>query len=429
MWEEPFDQDFVGVPDRPGLLDILDHVPPGATLGHALVSVDRRELNGHDLVKLMQARLRQISMLQAELYADMTELAHCPPGTPNSPPQRQPEPEEFAADEVRAALTWTRRAADSQLSLAHILTERLPEVWDALRNGHIDLPRAKVIAYGTEHLDTQIAREIAARILPKAGGLTTGQLRARLRRLCIEAHPDDAAERYRRGVRERRVEGRSNPDGTANLLGLDLPADRVAAITERITLLARRLKTATEARSVDQLRADVFMDLLEGHSPRDSHRAPVVDIRVDLPTLMGLDDNAGEIPGWGPVIADIARQAVERQPNGEWRVVVTDPDSGNVLWDGTTRRRPTDLQRRWVEARQPTCTFPGCRHPARRSDMDHTLDVNDDGPTIVGNLEPACRHDHRLKHEGGWNLTQPQPGTYIWTSPHGHTYVTGRAPP
>ncbi len=39
----------------------------------------------------------------------------------------------------------------------------------------------------------------------------------------------------------------------------------------------------------------------------------------------------------------------------------------------------------------------------------------------------ACRHDHRLKGEGGWALHQPEPGVFCWTSRLGHTYQ--RRPP
>jgi hypothetical protein len=39
----------------------------------------------------------------------------------------------------------------------------------------------------------------------------------------------------------------------------------------------------------------------------------------------------------------------------------------------------------------------------------------------------ACRHDHRLKHEGGWQLHQPEPGHFTWTSRLGHPYE--RHPP
>ena len=159
-----------------------------------------------------------------------------------------------------------------------------------------------------------------------------------------------------------------------------------------------------------------------------SGRRGVIDLRVDLATLAELTEHPGEIPGYGPVIADIARGVAATQVGSEWRVAVTHPDSGAVLWDGTTKRRPTTAQRRYVEARSPTCVFPGCRMPAARSDIDHRVDHSKGGPTLVEHLNPLCRHDHRLK-EAGWKLKPEPNGTTTWTSPLGHTYTTGPDPP
>lgn len=406
-----------------GLVEGIEEMVPGVELGQILGGIDRTRLNGHHLVRLLMARARQVAMLQAEMYADMVELAHCPSSYPGSPPERQEEMDEFAADEIRAALTWTRRAAEFSLDLAWRLRERLPAVWEALHRGEIDLGRARVIISGTDHLAVDIADKVADTVLSQAPGLTTGQLGARLRRLCLEVDPGDAAQRYQQGVEARRLVSWPNPDGTTDLSGLSLPADRVAAIMTRIHHCARLLKTSHDPRSIDQIRADIFVDLLDGAEPSESRHRGMVDIRVDLTTLLGLAEHPGEIPGWGPVISDIARQVVLRQPDGEWRVVVTDPDTGNVLWDGTTRRRPTAAQARHVEARQPTCVFTGCRQPSRQSDLDHSLAVAEGGPTVVSNLDPLCRHDHVLKHDGGWQLRQPRPGLYVWTSRHGHTYT------
>ncbi len=100
-----------------------------------------------------------------------------------------------------------------------------------------------------------------------------------------------------------------------------------------------------------------------------------------------------------------------------------------MVWNGTTRRRPTATERRYILARQPVCVFPGCRMPARDSDLDHTVDYAKGGRTHPHNLGPLCRHHHRLKHEAGWKLEQPKPGHFIWTSPLGHTYHSpDRAP-
>src|SRR5680860_69371 len=117
-WDQPFDENCIDLSNEPGFLDAVKYVPPGPTLSSVLSGVDRTELNGHNLVTLIRARGRQIAMLQAEQLADIAELAYCPPGPAISPPMRQAELDEFASDELRAALTLTRMAAETTMHLA-----------------------------------------------------------------------------------------------------------------------------------------------------------------------------------------------------------------------------------------------------------------------------------------------------------------------
>lgn len=401
---------------------------PGPELGRLLADIDLDHLNGHHMVTVMEAFARQVAHYQAGMYPSMAELAFCPEGDAYSPSDRQGEMLEFASLSVQAPLRLTRRAADLALELAVDLRWRLPAVAEALRRGVIDLSRARVIVNGTSHLDPDAARQVADTVLEKAPELTTGQIRAWLRRLCIDADPDDAEKRREEALDERRVVAEPNDDDTANLMGINLPGERVASLMRKINQLARNLKTKDEPRTMDQLRADIFLDLLEGKIHPRRGRRSIVDIRIDLPTLLGLAEHAGEIPGWGPVISDIARQAVEQQPDGEWRVTVTDPDTGNPIWNGTTRRRPTTAQRRHVETRHLTCVWPGCRMPATECDLDHTHGYAQGGPTQVINLGPLCRYNHTGKTQGGWKVHQPHPGQWIWTSPHNHTYQTIQPP-
>ena len=37
---------------------------------------------------------------------------------------------------------------------------------------------------------------------------------------------------------------------------------------------------------------------------------------------------------------------------------------------------------------------------------------------------PKCRHDHRLKQQPRWQVDQPTPGTFRWTTPSGRQYTT-----
>jgi hypothetical protein len=42
-------------------------------------------------------------------------------------------------------------------------------------------------------------------------------------------------------------------------------------------------------------------------------------------------------------------------------------------------------------------------------------------------LTPLCCRHHRAKQARGWQLTQPEPGTMVWITPSGRSYVTGPA--
>jgi hypothetical protein len=303
-------------------------------------------------------------------------------------------------------------------------------VWEALVAGRIDVRRARVLAHGTCHLPEDTARAVVEEIIDRAPGLATGQLAARLRRLCMEADPDEATRHYDQAVEERRVVAEPTETGTANLFGLDLPPDRVAQATARINHMARSLRGDGEARTMDQLRADILLDLLCGTDVAQSGGGRgMVDLHIDLTTLAELTNHPGELAGMGPVIADVARQIARRQFDAEWRYTVTDPQSGQPIHTGTTRRRPTRGQQRTVEARDRTCVFPGCRMPARDADLDHRQPFTQGGPTEVDNLVPLCRHDHRIRHQAGW-AHQPLPnGDHQWTTHLGHTYTTSGTPP
>jgi hypothetical protein len=38
---------------------------------------------------------------------------------------------------------------------------------------------------------------------------------------------------------------------------------------------------------------------------------------------------------------------------------------------------------------------------------------------------PKCRHDHKLKQDPRWKVTQHPDGTFTWTTPAGRQYTTG----
>ena len=422
---EALNEDWPSVTEaRPQVPPELEILPPGPLLAAALAEIDRSELDGYDLVRVLKASDRLVAHYQACSMATAVEISYAAPLYSPSPGQRHEEAFEFASDEIRAALTLTRNAADARLSLASELVEMLPRVWEMLHEGIIDFSRAMVIARGVLHLGEEEARNVVEAIAERAPRLTTGELAAWIRRLCAESEPERAKRRYEQARKERLLWIEQTVDGTGAIHILNAPIEQVRAIGRRVNAHMFALRKVDDPRTHDQMRADIATDLLLGSDPTNRGRG-LVDIQVDLTTLAGLDDKVAEIPGLGPVIADVARKVADMQPKAEWRVVVTD-DEGQVVDIVTTTRRPNAALSRYVEATQPVCAFPGCRMPARYSDFDHLVPRSEGGETSSENGGPKCRHDHILK-DHGWTHERVD-GDDRWTSPLGHTYTAERPP-
>jgi hypothetical protein len=318
--------------------------------------------------------------------------------------------------------------------------------------------------------------------------------------------------------------------------GINLPVERVAAASGHIDALAKAAKHAGDRRSLDYIRADLFLGMTDGtytglddaailehlrttHGSKDgpddstedggpdddpggpddngpedggevaeggyseadelAQRDPAgagMELRARLSTLPGHDQHPAELAGWRPVHAELTRELAATLGGAQWRFVITD-EHGQLCHCGITATRPTgtpsrtarsraivELQvpattlralsehpaklgawtnvvtdlarqlgqdrtdrdrdahrrnpsvalRRYLEIRDRSCTMIGCRAPARTTDKDHTHGHG--GPTTDNNLGNACRHDHRLKHEGGWRLRQPETGHFVWRS-------------
>ena len=149
---------------------------------------------------------------------------------------------------------------------------------------------------------------------------------------------------------------------------------------------------------------------------RDDGHGGVVEIHVRVGLLRELARCSDLPPGWAPVVADIAKQYAYR------RRTLAGLDSC------PRARFPGAGLRRHIQLRDRTCVAPGCRRPARKADQDHTREHAHGGATIRANLAPLCERHHRMKHDGGWQLSQPEPGLFRWASPLGCVYRTRGEP-
>ncbi len=399
-------------------------MPPGWPLAVHLDSVDPDSLSGTGLVAALRAHARLVAHHQAHLSRMVMAVSDRLGGLDGIDAD---DVARATVAELRAALHLTRRAAEAELDLAISLCHRLPGVLEAVETGVIDLRRARVLIDATGHLPIAAARQVCAQALEHATRMTTGQLAAHLRRLCIQHDPDHAQVRYEHALESRAVVAEQTVHGSVTITASDLPAERAAAVMERLTRIAKSLKTSDEARTLDQLRADILVDLLDGTRSFD-HTRGSVDIRVDLTTLLRLNDDPASLGGYGPIVADIARKVLKTRHKAQWGFTVTDDDGVRVIETGSTRRRPTAATRRTVTRRDTTCIFPGCRAPASACDLDHREPHSDGGTAEPDNLAPLCRRDHMVRHSAGWSHTPNDDGSHTWTSPLGTSYLT-RPPP
>ncbi len=357
------------------------------------------------------------------------------------------------AAELACAAGMSDRTVAGHMADAAALRDRFASTYDAFAAGRVSRSQAMVIVDEGRGLDDDAARaEFESLVLDLATGpTTTGRLRMHAKALAEQLHPVTLAERHRVARQDRRVDVRAGDDGMGTVTA-HLPAALAFGIHDRLTQMARALRdterdgdhdgisddaaTAAQVRTLDQLRADLFADLLlTGHPTADAADRDgddgvgalrgIVQITVPVLTLIGQKSRTpAMLTGKCPIDPETARHLAGAA--SLWERVLTDPVTGAVV--AADRRFPTEAQRRHLRARDEHCRFPGCRMPVWRCDIDHTVDHVHGGPTTGCNLAHLCRRHHMLKQHTHWTVHQDDHGTLTWTSPTGRTYAD-RAPP
>ncbi|MFD6134371.1 DUF222 domain-containing protein, partial [Isoptericola sp. NPDC060257] len=344
----------------------------------------------------------------------------------------------FVAD-VAATLHVSERQADHLLDTAQTLTSSGSATLVELCRGRIGARHATAMADVLADLpDAQARAAVQAEALPRAATATPAQFRAHLRRARDRAHPEPFTLRHARAAAKRGVFVDPAADGMA-WLSAYLPATTAHAVHDRLTTAARTACDAGDPRTLSQLRADAYAALLlSGADTSDETRpgageltvgpvpdladharriVPRVQVTVPVMALLGRSDDAAELTGHGAIDPEVAAFLTARAPS--LRRLLVDPVSGELLTtDPGTYAVPAAL-RRYLEARDGTCRFPGCTRPAPRCDVDHTVAWADGGRTTADNLAHLCRRHHVMKHETRWTAAQEPDGTLVWTSPTG----------
>ncbi len=338
--------------------------------------------------------------------------------------------------EVAAALQIHERTAQTQLDLSRQLVNDFIRTLEALWSGEASESHARALVDESAGLDETLREEYETLVLA-AIDLPLGRFIRYARQVHASLAPEAMIERHREALAERRVAVEAAPDGMA-WFGAYLSAEDAIGASAAVTGLARALKVDGETRTLAQIEADVFRDLVvdaAGVTAPDSAGEPVratpaaqrgiraeVIVHVPVLTAMGTRDDAGQLDGYGPIDADTARVLCAGAPG--FIRVLTDPEDGAVRSFGRSAYRVPAELRRLLHMRDEVCRFVGCTRAAKLCDIDHSIPWQEDGETVEDNLAHLCRGHHRLKERGRWRLGHDPGGTIRWTSPTGKTYET-----
>jgi hypothetical protein len=337
--------------------------------------------------------------------------------------------------EVGAALRIPDRTAEKLIRTSQSLVNDLPSTLLALGEGRLTYRHAQILVDQGYGLDPASLRELERRMLPVAQKNTPSRFEQSVRKTRERLNPESMVERHTKAVAERGTELIAEQDGMA-FFGGHVGAVLAVAIDERITTIARSRQGADEQRTLSELKADVFTDILldvdgpqrtssgRGPNPIDRYRSirPTVLLTVPALTLLNQSNEPGMIEGYGPIDRITAREIASFSKT--MRRLITDPVSGIVLsMDRRRYRIPKDL-RTWLRVRDGTCRFPGCNRNAGKAEIDHTHDWALGGKTNYDNLASLCPGHHTLKGVGDWKVKQLGGGRLLWTSPAKIPYET-----
>src|SRR4051812_30967299 len=127
-----------------GVAEVVDDVaaladiPAGPLLASALARIDATRVPNNVLLALLAGQSRQASHESARLLGVIAEIGRAIPTFDDDAVDPFDRPVPHAADEVRAALAWSRRAADRECDLAEQLVHDLPQVYAAFLVGDVD---------------------------------------------------------------------------------------------------------------------------------------------------------------------------------------------------------------------------------------------------------------------------------------------------
>ena len=435
---------------------LLAAAPGIKTLG-GLIAIDPQDLSPAARIDYLAALERQSSWLQAAMQRAIVAVAGISEGKSDGPFTGVDEAER---EDVSSALRLSAGTAQMRIDVARTLVNHLPNTCSALATGELSAAHATVIARETaaairDGLSEFAIFSIEEKAIAHAEFHTPSQVAQQVRSSIAKFAPATFEEVVEKARDSRRVSCYNDVDGMSTVVAI-LPAEDAQTVMKAIEAFIIKGSTVfntsgdslisdvrnsgdrkvdssgtdgknSDTRSADMKRADALTSLagfaLAASSEEVAlHRRPItVNVTIDLPTLLGLSENPGQLAGYGAIPASVARALAS---DGKWKRFITDPQTGALLDYGRETYQPPQALIDFLIARDRTCRFPGCRRSAALSDLDHAQSWEEGGTTSLDNLGALCRRHHQLKTHGGWSIESRADGSCTWTSPLGKIYQT-----
>jgi len=430
---------------------LLAAAPGIKTLG-GLIAIDPQDLSPAARIDYLAALERQSSWLQAAMQRAIVAVAGISEGKSDGPFTGVDEAER---EDVSSALRLSAGTAQMRIDVARTLVNHLPNTCSALATGELSAAHATVIARETaaairDGLSEFAIFSIEEKAIAHAEFHTPSQVAQQVRSSIAKFAPATFEEVVEKARDSRRVSCYNDVDGMSTVVAI-LPAADAQTVMKAIEAFIIKGSAAWEisndsntsglntsglntsgpknsdTRSADMKRADALTSLAGFALAASSedvalHRRPItVNVTIDLPTLLGLSENPGQLAGYGAIPASVARALAS---DGKWKRLISDPQTGALLDYGRETYQPPQALIDFLIARDRTCRFPGCRRSAALSDLDHAQSWEEGGTTSLDNLGALCRRHHLLKTHGGWGIESRADGSCTWTSPLGKIYQT-----
>jgi hypothetical protein len=352
---------------------------------------------------------------------------------------------EFAVAEFAASIGLSTEAGKRYLGEAIELRYRLPKLWDRVQSGDLPAWKARFVARETIRLSPEAAAYVDRHVAPVAHKIKPAEVDRSVNEAIGRCMPDEVERLAAQSWDKRHV---TIHDQLVSFTGtmaveaeldiadaLDLEAAVAAGADRRAALGSTEPLDVRRARAVGDLaRAQSALDLT--HSPdrepsasRGKPRQVVLHVHLSDAAVRGEDSIAHLERGNALVTAEQVRTWCGRPDTH----VIVKPviDLNECSW--TDSDQVSDPIAEKVALRDRTCVFPWCTRAARTClprdpgqhpcDNDHVHPRGQGGPTCSCNVAPLCRRHHRLKTHSPWSYLVLDPGTYLWTSPHGYQFV------